>query len=96
VQSPRITNQNSSEYPNELPSLQGKKKIFQLHFDPESTKEQRIFVLDTCWDTTPLFTSGTSNTNETSISSSTEVTPKMITAVPIAEPSGTVQIVEAT
>lgn len=52
-----IPNPNPHDYPAELLSLQGKTKNFQLHFDPESTKDRRIFILDTCWDNTPLLTS---------------------------------------
>ena len=43
-----IPNQDSYEYPTELLSLQGTKKIFQIHFDPESTKDNQGFILDTC------------------------------------------------
>ena len=53
-----IPNQNSYEYPAEILSLLGKRKIFQMHFDPNSTKERQIFLLDTCWDATPLLTLG--------------------------------------
>ena len=88
-------NKNSYEYPKELLSLQGKKKIFQLHFDPESTKEHQVFILDTCWDTTPLLTSGTSATNESAISYSAEVTQKTVPAVPIPEPTTAIQIKES-
>lgn len=61
--------QNSYEYPKELLSLQGKQKIFQLHFDPESTKERKIFILDTCWDDTPLLTSGSAIGSESTVES---------------------------
>ena len=46
--------QDSYDYPPELLCLQGKKKIFQLHFDPQCTKERPLFILDTCWDDMPL------------------------------------------
>lgn len=52
-----IPDQSSYEYPAEILSLQGKRKIFQLHFDLDSTKEKQIFILDTCWDAMPLLTS---------------------------------------
>jgi hypothetical protein len=64
-----IPNQSSYEYPTEILSLQGKRKIFQLHFDPDSTKEKQIFILDTCWDTTPLLTSADATIVEPSIGS---------------------------
>lgn len=51
-----MPDQSPYDYPTELLSLQGKEKIFQLHFDPESTKEKQLFILDTCWDNTPSIT----------------------------------------
>ena len=62
------------EYPPELLSLQGKRKIFQLHFDPESTHDTKIFILDTCWDDTPLPPSDLAVTTESSTASSIEKT----------------------
>ena len=62
------------EYPPELLSLQGKRKIFQLHFDPDSTKDNQIFILDTCWDDTPLPPSDLATVTESAAGSSMEKT----------------------
>ena len=70
-----MSKQDSYDYPKELLSLQGMKKIFQLHFDPDSTKENRIFILDTCWDATPLLLSGNANIGQSSIDSTETLTP---------------------
>ena len=87
-----MPNQNFSEYPTELLSLQGKKKIFQLHFDRESTKENRVFILDTCWDAMPVLTLPTSDTTEASVNAlakNTENQPLPLTKV---EPTATLQV----
>ena len=49
---------SSYDYPPELLALQGQKKIFQLHFDPECTKARQNFILDTCWDDMSLLLPG--------------------------------------
>ena len=46
--------QDPYAYPAKILGLEGTTKIFQLHYDLESTKEKQIFVLDTCWDDLPL------------------------------------------
>ena len=69
-----IPNVNPYDYPAELLSLQGKAKNFQLHFDPDSTKEKRIFILDTCWDDVPMLTAEASAVAESSAKASTQNT----------------------
>ena len=53
------------KYPEELLALEGKKKIFQLHFASDSTKQKPVFFLDTAWDNTPLLTMETTNIAQT-------------------------------
>lgn len=65
-----IPNPESRQYPAELLSLQGKRKICQLHFDPECTKDEQVFILDTCWNETPLLISNAPTPPESSLESS--------------------------
>ena len=73
-----LPHQHSYDYPPELLSLQGKKRIFQLHFDPESTKERQLFILDTCWDDTPLLPPPNAVHAESTIDSSRTTAPMKI------------------
>lgn len=84
-----MPNRNPYEYPPELLSLQGKKRIFQLHFDPESIKERQVFILDTCWDDMPLLTSASAVTSECGMDSSTTNASQTITALTKFEASAT-------
>ena len=59
-----LQDKNPYLYPPEILALEGQRKIFQLHFAPESTKERRVFFLDTTWDDTPLLIEGTGTTTE--------------------------------
>ena len=70
-----MPHQDSYDYPPELLSLQGKKRIFQMHFDPESTKERQLFILDTCWDDTPLLPPANAITAESTMESSATKSP---------------------
>jgi hypothetical protein len=49
-----LTNADPSKYPSELLALEGKTKIFQVHFAPESTKQNQLLILDNAWDNTPV------------------------------------------
>lgn len=62
-------------FPAELLSLQGKAKNFQLHYDPDCTKDRQVFILDTCWDDIPLLISNVSALPESNASSSSQTTP---------------------
>ena len=83
------------DYPAELLALQGKTKIFQLHFDPESTKDKQVFILDTCWDDIPLLPSNVAALPESAAGSSVQKTlPPIATQIksetaraPLPEPS---------
>lgn len=59
-----LQDKDAFKYPQELLSLEGLRKIFQLHFAPVSTKENRVFFLDTTWNTTTLLTAGPSNVTQ--------------------------------
>lgn len=78
-----IPNPDSHQYPAKLLSLQGKRKIFQLHFDPECTKNEQVFILDTCWDETPLLISDAPTLPESSVDSSKHETDATIETDPI-------------
>ena len=45
-------NRDPYDYPEELLALEGKKRVFQIHFDPDCTKEKPHFILDTSWEYT--------------------------------------------
>jgi hypothetical protein len=74
------------DYPQEILDLQGKKKIFQLHFDPDSTKENRIFILDTCWDDTPLVTTKPTCIGQSSLEFSKEPAAEQLPGTPTHNP----------
>ena len=90
-----IPNPDPYDYPPELLSLQGKRKIFQLHYDPESTKDKQVFILDTCWDDVPLMISAVSSLPESAASSSSQITmastnvdiKNVAAEIPVHEPS---------
>ena len=90
-----IPNKDPYDYPSELLSLQGKAIIFQLHYDPDSTKDNQVFILDTCWDETPLLISIVSALPESSAGSSSQTTlatmdvetKSVATGTPMHEPS---------
>ena len=85
-----IPNPDSRQYPAELLSLQGKRKNFQLHFDPECTKNEQVFILDTCWNETPLLISDAPTLPESSIESSKHKTDATIETDPVtATPTNT-------
>lgn len=67
-------------FPPELLSLQGKAKNFQLHYDPDCTKDRQVFILDTCWDDIPLLVSNVSALPESNASSSSQTTPPTTSA----------------
>lgn len=67
-------------FPPELLSLQGKAKKFQLHYDPDCTKDRQVFILDTCWDDIPLLVSNVSALPESNASSSSHTTPQTASA----------------
>ena len=84
-----IPNQDSYEYPTELLSLQGTKKIFQIHYDPESTQDNQGFILDTCWDDAPLLITNVASVAESSINTMPTGTPVAETSKPKTEMEGT-------
>ena len=49
-----------------------------MHFDPESTKERQLFILDTCWDDTPLLPPPNAVHAESTIDSSRTTCPMKI------------------
>ena len=62
-----MPDKSSYDYPPELLALEGQRKIFQLHFDPQCTKAKQNFILDTCWDEMKLLTAGPAATAATSV-----------------------------
>lgn len=69
-----LIEKNPYRPPPELTTLEGTTHLFQLHFDPDHTKENQKFILDTTWDDwddKPLLITGPETTMEDPLASVT-------------------------